>query len=192
MFIRKNTKSRVIIFITVFILMISQTLSVFADIVLPGMENTAEIPTQTEATMWLEQKGNKWYTKPSEDGENSAIFTTEVLHTTCRAYHTIGYVLFLGKEGCSINFSANSIDMDIPNNIPPSLAICESFPIFVMATKVPTNIRNAPANAAPFSISSFDNIPTSLHTPIINSIAIDIFNIVPPILFTFLPAMFAL
>lgn len=114
MFKRKNIKSKIITSITVFMLMISQTLSVFADtVILPGMENTGEIPTQTEATMWLEEKGNKWYTEPTETGENSAIYTTETLHTTCRAYHTIGYVLFLGKEGCSQNFSANSIDSDI-------------------------------------------------------------------------------
>ena len=74
---------------------------------------------------------------------------------------------------------------------PLILANCCSFPILVTLTRAAMNNTNAPAKAAPFSISSIDSKPISLQTPTIRAIAIEIFNTKPPTLLTLLPALLA-
>ena len=69
---------------------------------------------------------------------------------------------------------------DMANIVPATLAICSSFPIFVIDTMALTNIRNASANPAPFSISSPDNLLTSLQTPTIKAMDNEIDSNKPP------------
>ena len=71
------------------------------------------------------------------------------------------------------------------------ITIVPTFPTFLpelFATLVIelTKIVNAAANAAPFSISSADNLPISLHTVTINIIAKDSLSIILPILSMYL------
>ena len=79
-------------------------------------------------------------------------------------------------------------DVEIASSIPPILASCLSDPIFVIATKDPTNMSIAPAKMAPFFISSTDSIATSLHIPTNINIAIDSFRIILPTFLVCSPA----
>ena len=73
-------------------------------------------------------------------------------------------------------------ETDIDNSNPPSFAICFCESSCVIFTNIPTNKRNAAANAPPLNISSGDSIPTSLHTPAKRIIAKDILTSIPPTL----------
>ena len=68
----------------------------------------------------------------------------------------------------------------IDNIVADTLAIFCSFPIFVTATNAFISTTKAATNIPPLTISSGDNIPTSLHTPTIKAIEIDIDNNNPP------------
>ncbi len=108
----KNIGFRLITAAIAVILIMTQTLSAFADDI---PSETGELPVQTEPTMWVGQTGNGWCTVPSETGENSAIYTKETPHSGCRAYHTIGYALFLTTEEKKGDpeFRVENIDEDI-------------------------------------------------------------------------------
>lgn len=108
----KNIRSRLITTAIAAVLILSQTLSVFADDILP---ETEELPVQTEPAMWGSEVGVKWCTVASAAGEDSEIYVDEVPHSSYRAYHTIGYALFLSEEEKASNrgFYAGSIDRTI-------------------------------------------------------------------------------
>ena len=74
---------------------------------------------------------------------------------------------------------------------PLILASCCFLPILVTLTRASTNKVKPVANTAPFTISSTDSIPISLHIPTIKAIAIDSLIIIPPTLPTLFPALFA-